>query len=88
MIFGQRRRRSVKRRVHTQALAETKADRVERLQEFFQRSTSLGSDVPDPRTVEVHLDAVVMDKVRDADDLILRDDGTVEGVLKGNNLGG
>ena len=87
MIFGQRRERHNKCSAHTQALAETKADRIERFKKFFQRSTGLGSNVPNPRTVEVHLEAVAMDEVRDADDFILRDDGTVEGVLKGNNLG-
>ena len=47
----------------------------------MDRRASLRRDVPDACTVEVHLEAMVVDEVRDANDLGLRDDCTVEGIL-------
>ena len=38
--------------------------------------------MPDARAVEVHLEAVAVSVFRDADDLVLREDGAVERVLE------
>ena len=71
----------------TQTLAEAQTDRVERPEEVSERGTSLGSDVPDSCAVEVQLETVFVDVVRNADDLILGKDCAVQGVLEGNDLG-
>ena len=65
----------------TQSFTEADADRIEWVRKLLERHTSLRCDMPEPSTVEMHLDIVGVGKVRNGDNFLLRDDGSVERIL-------
>jgi len=70
----------------TQAFAEAEADRVKWRAEFFQAGSGLSSDVPDPCTVQMHLNLMAMSEIRDPDYLVLRKYRAIKRIFKLNDL--
>lgn len=70
----------------TQPLAETQADRVERCTELAHWGCSLNRNMPQPCTVEMHLQPLAVNIVRYGDNLILWNNCAVQGILKRDDL--
>lgn len=72
--------------LRTEAFAEAQASGVEGSKQLFNGGAGLRGDVPDACTVKVHLEAVIVDKVRNANDLGLGDYRAIESVLNLDDL--
>lgn len=68
-----------------EALGEAEADGVEAGAEVGQRAGAAGDDLPEPRAVAVHADAVLAREGRDAPHLAQRHDEAVERVLEADD---
>ena len=71
-----------------EAFAKAEGNRVEGAAELLQGGTRLDGDVPEPSAIKMELGANGVGVGRDSDDLVLRDDGAIEGVLKSDDLCG
>ena len=67
--------------VLTESLAETDTDGIEGFTEHLERHAGLDGNVPDTRTVEVHLDAALTRVLRNANYFVLWKYGPMERIL-------
>lgn len=71
--------------VLTKTLAEAQADGIKGIQQLFERCASLRRNVPNPSAVKVHQDALTVCPLGNFNNILLRDDCPVQGILESND---